>query len=437
MHQVGGDGSAFFEPRRQRSLGSHHLESRWLQRFRRHVWSRFPRPVRQAILARLLADRQGPVAVGAAAAEPVSVVGLLSTATGIGEGGRLAGRALAALGYDVRGVDVSPLLSGAPHPERRAPRLEPGRGTAILHFNPDHLPAIITLLGRGRLRGKRIVGYWAWELPRIPGRWLPALAEVDEIWTPTRFVADAVRPFTDKPVRVVPHPVALGRVGTRRRGDFGFEGRFVALAMFSFASSAPRKNPVAAVEAFRRAFGDDPGRLLVLKVSDGGDHPEDMAELEAAIAGAANVRIEERRFGEQDRLDLIASADALLSLHRSEGFGLVMAEAMLAGVPVVATGWSGNMDFMDETSALLVPFRMVEAADRNGVYGQNEHWADPDVDAAAEHLRALAERPAGFEAMRTAARAMAQERLGLEAARRLIGDAIAVPAAAASAGARR
>jgi glycosyltransferase involved in cell wall biosynthesis len=226
-------------------------------------------------------------------------------------------------------------------------------------------------------------------------------------------------------------------VGTRRRADFGFEGRFVALAMFSFASSAPRKNPVAAVEAFRRAFGDDPGRLLVLKVSDGDDHPEDMAELEAAIAGAANVRIEERRFGEQDRLDLIASADALLSLHRSEGFGLVMAEAMLAGVPLVATGWSGNMDFMDETSALLVPFRMVEAADRNGVYGQDEHWADPDVDAAAEHLRALAERPADFDAMRRAARAMAQERLGLEAARRLIVDAIAVPTAAASAGARR
>jgi len=437
VQKAGGDGSAFFEVDRRRSLGSQHLESRWLQGFRRHVWSRFPRPVRQAVLARLLADRQGPVAIGAEAVEPVSVVGLLSTATGIGEGGRLAGRALAALGYDVRSVDVSPLLSGSPQPDRRPPWLEPGRGTVILHFNPDHLPAIVTLLGRRRLRGKRIVGYWAWELARIPERWLPALAEVDEIWTPSRFVAAAVSVATSKPVRVVPHPVALGRVGTKRRADFGFEGRFVALAVFSFASSAPRKNPVASVEAFRRAFGDDPSRLLVLKVSDAGDHPEDMAELEAAIGGAQNIRIEERRLGERDRLDLIASADVLLSLHRSEGFGLVMAEAMLAGVPVVATAWSGNMDFMDETSALLVPFRMVEAADRNGVYGHDEHWADPDVEAAAEHLRALAERPAGFDAMRTAARAMAQERLGLEAARRLIGDAIAVPTAAASAGARR
>jgi glycosyltransferase involved in cell wall biosynthesis len=436
VHQIGGDGSAFFEPRRQRSLGSHHLESRWLQGFRRHVWSRFPRPVRQAILARLLANRQGPVAIGASAAEPVSVIGLLSTATGIGEGGRLAGRALAALGYDVRSVDVSPLLSGAPHPDRRAPRLEPGRGTAILHFNPDHLPAILTLLGRGRLRGKRIVGYWAWELPRIPARWLPALAEVDEIWTPTRFVAEAVRAATAKPVRVVPHPVALGPAGTPRRADFGFEGRFVALAVFSFASSFARKNPVAAVEAFRRAFGDDPGRLLVLKVSDADDHPEDMAELAAAIGGAPNIRLEERRLGERDRLDLIASADVLVSLHRSEGFGLVMAEAMLAGVVVVATDWSGNTDFMDEGSALLVPATMVEARDRKGVYGTGEQWAEPDVDAAARHLSALAADPAGFETMRARARTMARERLGFEAMRAAMTEALGAPKAA-SPGRRR
>ncbi|MEA3063013.1 MAG: hypothetical protein QOJ94_2794 [Sphingomonadales bacterium] len=427
MHQVGGDGSAFFELSRRRSLGSQHLEHRWLQGFRRSVWSRFPRPVRQGVLSALLGDSRAPVAIDAAAAEPVTIVGLLSTSTGIGEGARLAGRALAALGYDVRSVDVSPLLSGLPPPADRPPPLEKGPGTVILHFNPDHLPALITLLGRRRLRGKRIVGYWAWELARIPERWLPAFAEVDEVWTPTHFVAGAVRPFTRKPVRVVPHPVALGGIGRRSRERFGFEGRFTVLAIFTFASSFPRKNPVAAVQAFRRAFGDSPDHLLVLKVSDADDHAEDMAELAAAIGDAPNIRLEERRLDERDRLDLIASVDCLLSLHRSEGFGLTMAEAMLAGIAVIATDWSGNLDFMDETSALLVPSRMIEAADRRGVYGTGELWADPDVDAAAAHLRSLAERPTDFRGMVAAARAMAADRLGPDACRALMADAIGAP----------
>lgn len=423
--------SRFFDSGRRRSLGLAQLESGWLQQFRRQIWSRLPHRLRQAVLHTLLGDRLAPIAIGAPAAQPVCVVGLLSTTTGIGEGARLTGRALAALGYDVLSVDVSSLLSGTAPPAERPRRLDPGPGTAILHFNPDHLPAIVTLLGRRRLRGKRIIGYWAWELPRIPERWLPAFAEVDEVWTPSRFVAEAVRPFTDKPVRVVPHPVALEPPGTTRHEDFGFDRRFTVLTMFTFASSFPRKNPIAAVTAFRRAFGGSPDHLLVLKVSDAATAPEEMAELAEAIGDAPNIRIEERRLDERERLDLIASADALLSLHRSEGFGLVMAEAMLAGVPVVATDWSGNLEFMDETSALLVPSRMIAASDRRGVYGSGECWADPDTDAAAAHLRALAERPQDFAGLRLAAQNMARDRLGLEAQRQSMAEAIGAPDAGA------
>jgi glycosyltransferase involved in cell wall biosynthesis len=310
-----------------------------------------------------------------------------------------------------------------PAPDR-VPLLERGRGTVILHFNPDHLRPTLTLMGRRRLRGKRIIGYWAWELPRIPDHWIESLDQVDEVWTPSRFVAEAVRPFTRKPVRVVPHPVALGRPGAPRRPHFGIGDQFTVLSMFSFASSFPRKNPIAAVQAFRRAFGDSADRLLILKVSDGAEAPDEMAELLAAIGGAPNIRIEERRLEEQERLDLIASADVLLSLHRSEGFGLVMAEAMLAGTLVIATGWSGNVDFMDESSALMVPAAMVEAWDGRGVYSYGECWAEPDVGAAAAHLSAAAADPARFDAMRRAARAMAESRLGVEAYRWIMWDAL-------------
>jgi glycosyltransferase involved in cell wall biosynthesis len=275
------------------------------------------------------------------------------------------------------------------------------------------------------LVGKRIVGYWAWELPRIPEHWLPALAEVDEVWTPSRFVADAVREFTKKPVRVVPHPVAQGRTGSARRTRFGTQGCFTALVMFSFASSFERKNPVAAVQAFRRAFGDADDRLLILKASDAHEAPEQMAELLAAIGDAPNIRIEQARLSDAERLDLIASVDVLLSLHRSEGFGLVMAEAMLAGIPVIATRWSGNMDYMDERTALLVPARLVAARDRRGTYGSGESWADPDVEAAAAHLAALASDPAAFAPMRERARATAVERLGISALREAVAGALA------------
>lgn len=417
-----GDGSGFFDPARRRSLGWRPLRRPWFRLLRRAVWRHLPRPVRQATLSHALARGRRPLAEGAPAAEPIAVVGLLATATGIGEAGRLTGRALAALGHDVLSVDISDLLQGEPAPPPHPPPLEPGPGTIVLHFNPDNLPAILTLLGRARLRGKRIVGYWAWELERIPSHWLPALAEVDEVWAPSRFVAEAVRPFTTKPVLIVAHPAALARPGTPRREAFGIGERFAVLSMFSFASYS-RKNPAAAVRAFRAAFGAAEDRLLILKAIDGAAAPDEMSELVAAIGGAPNIRLDEGRMDEAERLDLLASVDALLSLHRSEGFGLVMAEAMLAGVPVIATGWSGNLDFMDDESALLVPCSMVPAADSRGVYAEGGRWAEPDVDAAAAHLRRLAANPADFAAMQERAGARAEQALGLAAFRRAIADA--------------
>jgi glycosyltransferase involved in cell wall biosynthesis len=411
---VQGESSDFFDPSRRRSLGWRPLHSPWMRAMRSLVWRRLPRRLRQSVMRIGLARRRTPVALDAPAAAPIAIVGPLSTPTGIGEGGRLAGSALVALGHDVRCVDVSDVFRGTAPAGMPPPPLERGPGTVVLHFNPDNLTAMLTLLGRKRLRGKRIIGYWAWELMRIPDEWIAALAEVDEVWTPSRFVADAVRPFTDKPVRVVPHPVANGRTGTPRRADFGIGDEFLALAMFSFASSFPRKNPVAAVRAFRRAFGDSADRLLILKASDARESPEEMAELLEEIGEAPNVRIEERSLGGDERLDLIAGADVLISLHRSEGFGLAIAEAMLAGVPVIATGWSGNLEFMDERTALLVPYRMVEATDRRGVYAGGHYWADPDVDAAALHLAALAADPALARRIGEAGRAGAQRRLGLD-----------------------
>jgi glycosyltransferase involved in cell wall biosynthesis len=194
-------------------------------------------------------------------------------------------------------------------------------------------------------------------------------------------------------VRVVPPPLAVVPPAASRldRAAFGLpRDAVVVLVSFNLASSFARKNPFAAVAAFRCAFGDRPDRILLLKVSHPDHAPADFARL-AQMAQAPNIRIDTRTLPPDDRHALTACADIVLSLHRGEGFGLVLAEAMLLGKPVIATGWSGNTDFMDGRNAALVGYRLVPARDDRSVY--RGLWAEPDVAEAASLLRALADDP--------------------------------------------
>ena len=175
----------------------------------------------------------------------------------------------------------------------------------------------------------------------------------------------------------------------RDRTTFGLPAdAVVVLVSFNLASSFARKNPFAAIAAFRGAFGDRSDRILLLKVGHPEHAPADFARL-AQMAHAPNIRIETHTLAPEDRHALTACADIVLSLHRGEGFGLVMAEAMLLGKPVVATGWSGNTDYMDGSNAALVGYRLVPARDDRSVY--RGLWAEPDVAEAAVLLRGLAD----------------------------------------------
>jgi glycosyltransferase involved in cell wall biosynthesis len=200
-------------------------------------------------------------------------------------------------------------------------------------------------------------------------------------------------------IRIVPPPLAIvpPAASAATRADFGLpEDAVVVLVSFNLASSFVRKNPFAAIAAFRGAFGDRPDRILLLKVSHPEHAPRDFARL-TQMAQAANIRIDTRTHSPGDRHALTKCADIVLSLHRGEGFGLVMAEAMLLGKPVIATGWSGNTDYMDATNAALVPYRLAPARDDRSVY--HGLWAEPDVARAAEILRHLADDPAARHAL--------------------------------------
>jgi len=335
---------------------------------------------------------------------PIRIVGYFSGSHGIAASARLATRAFEALGVPVELVDVSGAVLGWTG-RYAAPQRA---GAWIFHLNPPELLAALAGLGPRNLVGPRY-GYWAWELPRAPERWLKDGALVDEIWAPSRYTAQALAGATT-PVRVVPHALALEDYADVVPAPR--TARFQAVALFDFNSSVARKNPDGTIAAFRRAFGDDPDVRLTIKTQNGEAFPELLAALRAAAP--ANVEIVDAVWPYARIKALIAGADVLISLHRAEGFGLTPAEAMAMGTAVVATAFSGNLDFMDEASAELIPARQIPVEDPQGIY-RGQTWAEPDLDSAAAALVRLRDDPDRRASLAAAGRRLVAARLSPQA----------------------
>ena len=384
------------------------------------LWRRLPAVQRRRAFARasaFLAPR--PDRAPSIPTPGLIVGGELSRASGLGEGARLMLRGVERLGLPAWPVEVAAPVGGGTGEVACTDRGPAPAGTPlVLHVNAPLLPLALARLGRGLRRGRHVIGYWAWELPIVPLEWHAAVPFVHEVWVPSRFTAAALEALLPGRVRVVrPALAALPSPPSQvDRAAFGLPpDAVVVLVAFNLASSFVRKNPLAGVAAFRAAFGDRPDRILLLKVTNPDHFSQDFALLTAAVADRPNIRIETRLMSPGDRLALMNAADIVLSLHRSEGLGLVAAEAMLLGKPVVATGWSGNLDFMDEASAALVPARLVPSRDPRGVLQvEGALWADPDIGIAADHLRRLADDPIARTALGARGRQMAQARLGLD-----------------------
>jgi glycosyltransferase involved in cell wall biosynthesis len=384
------------------------------------MWRKLPAAPRRraaARLAALVAPRsKAPVPT---ASQGIIVAGELTRASGLGESARLMLRGLASLGVRAWPVDVSRFLpahrADLPPPDTPADPPPPG-SSLVLHVNPPLLPLVLARLPRALVRDRRIVGYWYWELPVAPAEWRLGAEFVHAVWVPSRFTAEALEHLIQEPITVVRPPIAadpLSRISLSR-ADFGLpEGAVVTLVSFNLASSFVRKNPLGAVEAFRLAFGSRPDRVLALKVGNADHFPDDFAQLMTATLGSANIRVITETLSPGAALALTATADIVMSLHRSEGFGLVAAEGMLLGKPVVATDWSATLEFMDEGCAALVRSRLVAVEDPRGVYAiRDAAWADPDLRHAADWLRRLADDPVLRRSLGEAGRAAALQRLG-------------------------
>lgn len=320
---------------------------------------------------------------------PKIVVGPLSAPSGLGQAARLSAAALNEEGHETYLVDVSPYFTGGRGVA--APDLPGGLGVEgaaqlITFVNGDYVPFALSLLGQPYLKAKHLTANLAWELPRVPQRWQTAIDHVHDIWVPSRFTAAAVRAANpDVPISVRPHPVAIEMPVTPRIPapdrpyTFGFS--------FSMHSGMARKNPMGLIDAFTRAFGQDETARLSIHVQS----PEAWtpgAEMLRARAQALNIELVEGTMARVAYLRWLDGLDAFVSLHRAEGFGLTLAEAMLRGLPVIATGWSGNVDFMTGPRAYHVPYDLVEVEDDHGVTPRDcGLWAEPVLSDAARILQ--------------------------------------------------
>ena len=291
----------------------------------------------------------------------------------------------------------------------------------IIHVQPD--PFFDDVFQRSDLAPRQDptyrVAYWYWELEAVPTHWAETARQVNEVWAATSFVADALRHTVPVPVHTLFPGVQIGRFSKRPREAFGLpdchEGRFAFVFSFHMASIVERKNPLGLIQAFKQAFRFGEPVDLILKTTSASHHDDQMRELHEAAAGA-NVHILDRIMTPDETLSLIDACDAYVSLHRSEGLGLTMAEAMLLGKPVIATRYSGNLDFMDDGNSLLVDYELVPLGRPIPPYDAAARWAEPSLDHAAGLMRRLYEDRAWAAELGEKARADASARFSLAAA---------------------
>jgi glycosyltransferase involved in cell wall biosynthesis len=260
------------------------------------------------------------------------------------------------------------------------------------------------------------IAYWNWELETVPDEWVEAAELVNEVWSPTWFVAEAMRARMPCPVLHMLPGVEIGQLENVSRSSLNIpEGHFVFLFMFDLHSQIHRKNPVAVFRAFREAFRDDDNATLLIKTTGGDIHSSDLKQLNETIRGP-NVILLDKLMTRAQAYGLIAMSDCFVSLHRSEGFGLGLAEAMLMAKPVIATGYSGNLDFMNRDNSLLVDYKRIEITEDRPIYTRGNFWAEPSIEHAAALMREVYEDRDKARARAVRAQRETESLLSLDAA---------------------
>lgn len=337
----------------------------------------------------------------------VEVIGLFRAELGVGEAARRSASALRAAGVVHRTTGwhrASASRESAVAPESSLD-LRGKSDVAIVNVNADVFSWISQDLGPTHLHGRYRIGAWFWELSDFPKSLYPAFDLVDEVWAATRFMRDAISQSSPLPVVHMPIPLVAPEVADVPRADLGLDERFTFLFVFDLLSVSGRKNPIGLIEAYTKAFAEGDGARLVIKTINGDQRRLDREQILIAADGRSDIAVLDGYLDAGHLGALLSAADCYVSLHRSEGLGLTMAESMALGKPVIATAYSGNLDFMTPETAYLVNHTPVAVGRGNDPYDPRALWADPDLDQASAYMREIFDNP--VEAAATGARARA------------------------------
>ena len=397
------------------------LPRRWRQRLEAHRPQRLNQRLR---LSQIIGDDEPiydfkhatPLALARRWRTPptgVNLIGWFRATLGVGESARCMARACDAAALPAALIDLRLNCLNPPSVDTFAARLQTANPhpVNIFHVDPPASEEIDHHHGANFRKDKYNIAYWAWELPEFPDHWVKQAAHFHEIWCPSAFVRDAIAAKVSRPVHVMPHAISFPTPAANGRERFKLPtDRFLFLFAYDLNSYQERKNPLAVVAAYRRAFPNERGVGLVIKTQNPERNTEAYARLQAALTGLQHAQIITEALPSGDVHLLQAACDAFVSLHRAEGFGLSVAECMYLSKPVISTDWSATAEFVNAHNGCPVRCTLVKLTETHGPYQQGQIWAEPNVEHAAEWMQRLVNEPALAQTLGQQAAADMRER---------------------------
>ena len=337
----------------------------------------------------------------------LNIAGFLTADLGVGESARCMVRAADAAGIPSALIPLKLHCKnrlGDPTYTARLQETNPFP-VNIVHLDPPASPDLDHHHGKKFRTGHYNIAYWAWELPEFPDAWLPHFSFFDEVWCPSEFVRSAIAAKSPLPVITMPHAISFAPPAGDGRARFGLPaGKFLFLSLYDLNSYSERKNPRGTIEAFRRSGLDANGAALVIKVQNIAGNEADFAALQAALHDLPGAILLTDTLSREEVYLLESACDCFVSLHRSEGFGLAVAECMALGKPVISTNWSATAEFVTAQTGCPVNFTLTTLTRSHGPYSKGQVWAEPDLAHAASWMRQLAANRALGHSLGQAAR---------------------------------
>lgn len=321
----------------------------------------------------------------------VNLFGYIKSQMGLGEGARLIAKALSQtdIPFSIIDTKVGNPFNHSDNTFDDKLVNKPIFSINIFHINPEQFPSLEISLPQNTWDKRYNIGIWLWELSQFPKEWENAFLQVDEIWAPSKFCCDTFKKVSPVPVTLIPYGIEPAIDNNLNRTFFNLpDNVFLFLVMFDVNSTMARKNPISAIKAFKYAFSKENKEVgIVIKINNA--TLEAVNIIKSELKGYKNVFIIDKTLSKIEVNTLIKLCDTFVSLHRSEGFGLVIAEAMYLKTPVIATYYSANVDFMSPSTACCIDYELVKIDKDYSMYKSNQMWAEPDIVQASVFMKIL------------------------------------------------